>query len=56
MVVYGGYSQARDIRNNATAGPTRKERAEIEALQATVTKLKAEHEEAKKKWKSNATR
>lgn len=48
--------QARDIRNNATVGPSRKERAEIEALQATVEQLKVDHEQAMKKWKTNATR
>jgi chromosome segregation ATPase len=48
--------QARDIRNSASTGPSRKERAEIEALQVTVEQLKVDHEQAMKKWKTNATR
>ena len=34
----------------------RKERAEIEALEATVEKLKVEHEAARKKWKATEKR
>lgn len=51
--------KARDTKIAADAGnvgPNRKERAEIEALKATIQKMKLDHEEAHLKWKSNATR
>lgn len=51
--------KARDTKAAADAGsngPNRKERAEIEALKATIQKLKIDHEEAQKKWKSNGAR
>jgi len=50
---------ARDVRTSTSSGlggTTRKERAEIEALKATVEKLKIDHAEATKKWKTNTTR
>jgi hypothetical protein len=34
----------------------RKEKAEIEALQATVEKMKVDHEQAAKKWKLTENR
>ena len=52
-------SQARDTKAAAEAGnhgPNRKERAEIEALKATIQKLKIDHEESLKKWKTNNVR
>jgi hypothetical protein len=51
--------QARDTKAAADAGnvgPNRKERPEIEALKATILKMGLDHEEAQKKWKSNAAR
>eukprot|EP01039_Chlorochromonas_danica_P001633 gene1633-1782_t len=43
--------QARDMRQKAGTMPIRKEKAELEALQATIEKMKVTHEAAAKKWK-----
>lgn len=48
--------QAREIRQKASATPIRKEKAEVEALQATIEKMKIEHEQAVKKHKLNEQR
>jgi hypothetical protein len=46
----------RDVRNSSTGTSIRKEKAEIEALQATITKLTLEHTETTKKLKANIVR
>jgi hypothetical protein len=46
----------RDVRNSSSGTSIRKEKAEIEALQATITKLTLEHAEATKKFKANIAR
>ena len=48
--------QVKDARLSATALPSRKERAEIESLQATVEKLKVEMEAAAKKARQTERR
>jgi hypothetical protein len=50
--------QARESRQKAASGapPIRKEKAEVEALQATIEKMKVSHEAAAKKWKLNENR
>lgn len=51
--------QARDMKlkaGSSPAVPIRKERAEMEALQATIEKMKVDHDAAAKKWKTNENR
>jgi hypothetical protein len=46
----------RDSKQRAGSVSIRKEKTEIEALQATIEKMKVEHEAAAKKWKANENR
>lgn len=48
--------QAKESRLALATAPTRKERAELEALQATIEKLKIDHETARKKWRVSERR
>jgi hypothetical protein len=44
------------MKLKTAAPPIRKEKAEVEALQATIEKMKVDHEQALKKWKLNEQR
>lgn len=46
----------RDARNSSIGTSVRKEKAEIDALQATITKMTLEHSEVIKKLKANIIR
>ena len=46
----------RDVRNSLSGTSVRKEKAEIDALQATITKMTLEHTESTKKLKANIVR
>lgn len=46
----------RDVRNSTSGTSVRKEKAEVEALQATITKMTLEHTEVTKKLKANIAR